>query len=109
LSNGYISILSTRSVIVVVCLIVIKSLKHDLAFASIVLHSMAAIGDTMPAYAMKQSYSSADKSGGIRSPDYRESDPVASRIPDLRNTLFWTLNMLCIHSCKKSRNFLYYY
>lgn len=38
-----------RNIIVFVCLIVFKSLQPDIAFAATVLHSRAAIADTLPA------------------------------------------------------------
>jgi len=46
-------------------------------------------GLTLPDYAAKLSYRVIDPEASFYSPDYSESEKSQSRIPDLRNTLFW--------------------
>jgi hypothetical protein len=46
-------------------------------------------GLTLPDYAAKLSYRVIEPVGSFYSPDYSESEKKQSRIPDLRNTLYW--------------------
>jgi hypothetical protein len=44
---------------------------------------------SLPPYAVKLNYRSVDEVRSFLSPDYTTDEEKASRIPDLRNTLYW--------------------